>query len=153
MNWSVLRMFFMWLFVAILAGVCQPVQGGVNSQLRAKVSSPFLSGAISNFIGAIIMLTVGLLVQKEPLTFPKFEWNQWWIWTGGILSFMIVIATIIIPGKISYTTFFGAFITGQLIMATVIDAFGLFGGEPVPLDFKRAIGILLLIVGVLLVKK
>ncbi|MGX6966095.1 hypothetical protein ACWN6Y_04450 [Vagococcus teuberi] len=31
------------------------------------------------------------------------------MWTGGIFSLVIVLATIIIPSKISYTTFLGSF--------------------------------------------
>ena len=146
-------MIILWIIIALLAGIAQPVQGGVNASLRKEVNSPYISGAISNFVGATLMLIVGLILHKGPITIPKFQLNQWWIWTGGVLSLVIVLATIIIPSKISYTTFFGAFIAGQLIMAALIDYFGFFGNEPIAMSPQRLIGIALLIIGVILVKK
>lgn len=48
-------------------------------------------------------------LHKGPITIPKCQLSQWWMWTGGIFSLVIVLATIIIPSKISYTTFLGSF--------------------------------------------
>lgn len=146
-------MVFLWIIIALLAGIAQPVQGGVNASLRQEVKSPYISGAISNFIGATLMLIVGSFLHKGPITIPKFQLSQWWMWTGGILSLVIVLATIIIPSKISYTTFFGSFIAGQLIMAALVDYFGFFGNDPITMSPQRLIGIALLIIGVVLVKK
>lgn len=139
--------------IALFAGICQPLQGGVNAQLRQETKSPYLSGAISNLIGACLMVLVALLLNSKTLTLPKFDLSRWWIWTGGVFSIIIVVSTIIVPTKISYTTFFSALIAGQLIMATVIDKFALFGGEAIQITPKHVLGILCLLVGVFLVKK
>lgn len=141
------------IVIAFIAGVFQPIQGGVNAELRLKTKSPYLSGAISNLLGALLMILFALFINGKNLEIPKFEPSHWWIWTGGIFSLIIVVSTIILPTKISYTTFFGTFITGQLIMATLIDRFAIFGGDVIEITTKRILGIVFLLVGVYLVKK
>lgn len=145
---------FIFILLALIAGISQPIQSGVNGSLKSETNSPYLSGAISNLIGAFLMLLFAFLLSgKQQLIFPKFELDRWWIWTGGILSMIIVVSTIIIPAKISYSTFFATFITGQLLMATIIDRFALFGGESIQISTKHIIGIIFLVIGVILVKK
>lgn len=115
--------------IALVAGFSQPMQGGVNAQLSQATHSPFVSGAISNFIGAILMLLITFFFTKGTPALPRFSGNHWWMWTGGLFSVMIVVSTIVLPSKMSYMTFFGTFITGQIFMAMLIDRFALFGGH------------------------
>ncbi len=49
--------------------------------------------------------------------------------------------------------FFTIFICGQLIMSLIIDYFGLFGADRVELSPSRLLGVCLLVLGVVLVKK
>ncbi|ETY75732.1 hypothetical protein LFAB_00465 [Lactiplantibacillus fabifermentans T30PCM01] len=141
------------IVLAVLAGLFQPIQSGINSQLKLDVNSSYLSGAISNFIGAVVMCILAFTLERDGLKMPVLSGNHWWNWTGGILSALIVSAMIILPKKISYSSFFALFIFGQLLMSLVIDYYGLFGSERVPLDFSRILGVVLLLAGVVLIKK
>ncbi|MDN7032056.1 DMT family transporter [Lactiplantibacillus plantarum] len=143
----------LFFLLAALAGLFQPIQSGINSQLKYDLNSTYLSGAISNFIGALLMVGLALTLERSGLQSPTLSGNHLWNWTGGILSALIVSAMIIVPKKISYSTFFALFIFGQLFMSLVIDYFGWFGSDHVPLSPSRIIGMLLLLAGVVLVKK
>lgn len=44
-------------------------------------------------------------------------------------------------------------ILGNLFMASVIDHFGWFGLTPMPLDWRRAVGLLLILAGLVLVMR
>lgn len=136
--------------IALLAGFCQPMQGGVNARLGQASNSSFFSGAISNFIGAIIMFIIAFFFSKELPSLPKFLENPWWIWTGGLFSVVIIVSTLVLPSKMSYMAFFSTFMTGQIVMAMLIDRFALFGGHTVAISPSRVIGLICLVVGVYL---
>ncbi|MFB9769194.1 DMT family transporter [Lactiplantibacillus modestisalitolerans] len=100
--------FALFLLLSILAGLMQPIQSGINSQLKLDLNSTYLSGAISNFIGAILMVLLAFALEKDGIRHPTLSDGHIWNWTGGILSALIVSAMIIIPKKISYASFFGS---------------------------------------------
>ncbi len=136
--------------VALLAGFCQPIQSGTNARLSQTSNSSFFSGAISNFVGAIVMFIIAFFFSKELPSLPKFSENPWWMWTGGLFSVVIIVSMIVLPSKMSYMTFFSTFITGQIVMAMLIDRFALFGGHVVAISPGRIIGLICLVVGVYL---
>jgi len=107
----------LFFLLAALAGLFQPIQSGINSQLKYDLNSTYLSGAISNFIGALLMVGLALTLERNGLQSPTLSGNHLWNWTGGILSALIVSAMIIVPKKISYSTFFALFIFGQLFLS------------------------------------
>ncbi|MYV17526.1 DMT family transporter [Furfurilactobacillus milii] len=135
------------LFFALIAGSFQPIQSGVNATLRTHINSAYLTGAISNFIGAVIMLLLAASIERNNVSLIKPAADNWWLWTGGILSALIVLSTVIVPGRIGYATFFGLFIAGQLLMSIMIDFFGWFGGHKVTINIQEIFGILLLVGG------
>jgi transporter family-2 protein len=146
------------IIATLLIGFCQPIQAGINGKLKDIVGgSAFLSGAISNLVGAILMFIIfftkakGHVATFFPLNINKSNW--FFYLGGGILSALIVSATIILPRKMSYTLFFITFLSGQVIMALLIDRFGLFGATATRITLRQIIGICLVLVGIFLVKK
>jgi bacterial/archaeal transporter family-2 protein len=70
-----------------------------------------------------------------------------WLWIGGGLSLFIVLAITIAPPRIGTTATIGLVIVGNLVMAAVIDQFGLFGLDRIAVTWPRAFGLLLLAAG------
>jgi transporter family-2 protein len=142
------------ILITIIAGVFSPLQSGFNAELRRNVGSPYISGGISNLIGAIIMFSIALLFRKQiPLLVPQTSASNWWMWGGGVLSAVIVTTMIVAPPRIGYATFISILLTGQIIMAMIIDHFGLFGSNITPISLRHIFGAVLLIVGIILIKK
>jgi len=67
-----------------------------------------------------------------------------WMWLGGILSAFIVLSITFAAPKIGVAAAIGLVITGNLVVAALIDRFGWFGVEQIPLEWTRVVGILLL---------
>jgi transporter family-2 protein len=63
----VMRMTWILLLFAFVAGVCIPVQFGVNAQLRNVVGGPAVATAISFFVGTIAAVIVAVLILRESL--------------------------------------------------------------------------------------
>lgn len=62
--------------LAALAGLFQPIQSGINSQLKYDLNSTYLSGAISNFIGALLMVGLALTLERNGLQSPTLSGNH-----------------------------------------------------------------------------
>ena len=70
-----------------------------------------------------------------------------WLWIGGLMSLFIVIAITVGPPRIGVTATIGIVIAGNLVSAALIDRYGLFGQDVIPIDRWRLFGLLLLAVG------
>jgi transporter family-2 protein len=70
-----------------------------------------------------------------------------WLWSGGALSLFIILAITVAPPHIGVAATVGFVIAGNLVMATVIDYFGLFGQDAIGLGWMRLAGLGLLAAG------
>jgi transporter family-2 protein len=146
-------MIWFFLLLAFLAGAVLPVQTGVNSRLAGTVGHPTLASLISFIVG-----TLGLLVYTLALRIPLPQMSAlsnapFWIWFGGMLGAFFILTTTTLAAKIGATVLVGLIIAGQLIVAVLLDHFGLLGFAPHPINLWRVLGILLLIAGVFLIKQ
>jgi transporter family-2 protein len=132
--------------LAAIAGLAGAVQAAVMGELGDRVGvfpAIAFSGLVSFALGLALLLAVkqsvgGLAaVAREPA----------WLWTGGALSVLIVLAITFAPPRIGVTATLGIVIGGTLLMGVVIDRFGLFGLERVALGWPRIVGVVLLAAG------
>lgn len=139
----------MMLILAILAGALFPIQGSVNGLLRGEVGNPFVSGAISNTIGMLIMLILAYLTRQQiPISAPETTSQNWYMWLGGLISALVVSANIIIPPYIGFSTFLSIYMVSQLVISVLIDHYALFGAVHHPASFNTVIGIVFLGMGI-----
>ena len=66
------------------------------------------------------------------------------------MGVVVVFTITVVTPRIGATATIGLLIAGQLAMGVLIDRYGWFGVEQVPLDWPRIVGVLLLAVGALL---
>ncbi len=133
--------FFLLMF---LAGAAVAVQPSINSRLAQRVGA-LESSAISFAVGTIALLLLVCLSGR--MSFKEIGGAHWWELTGGLLGAFFVTMTIIVVPRIGTTSAMAATICAQLISGLLLDHFGLFGFRTVPLDGKRMLGALLLLVG------
>lgn len=140
------------LIVALVLGVLLPVQVGVNAQLRTATGQPVLAAAISFAVGAVALFVLtGAL--RTPLPTGVVARAPWWGWTGGVLGAAYVLGTILLAPRLGAATLTGAVIAGQLGAALALDHFGVIGFARQPITPVRALGAVLLALGVFLVQR
>ena len=143
------------LFAAILAllsGIGLPTQAGINAQLGLWTRSSIIAALISFAVGT---LALGIVTVTTALPFPL--WSSaaalpWWIWSGGLLGAFFVAASTFIAPQLGATTMLALILAGQIVASVLFDHFGLLGYPLHPLNLQRALGLLLLIAGVLLIR-
>ena len=106
----------------------------------------------ASVVFSALLATVVLLVLRQSLAgFGDAFHSPWWYWVGGGGMGVVVVFTItVVTPQIGATATIGLLISGQLAMGVLIDRYGWFGVEQVPLNWPRIVGVLLLGVGALL---
>ena len=67
-----------------------------------------------------------------------------WLWTGGALSVLIILAITVASPRIGLAATIGIIIAFNLGVAAVIDRLGWFGFDRIALGWPRVIGLVLL---------
>ena len=132
--------------LCVLAGLAGAVQVAVMGELGTRVgiaSAVAFSAVVTVVLGLagllVVVRSVGGLadVVREPV----------WLWTGGALSLFIILSMTVAGPRIGVAATIGIVIAGNLAMSAVVDRFGLFGLDRIPLSPPRLLGIALLAAG------
>jgi bacterial/archaeal transporter family-2 protein len=139
--------------LALIAGACAPTQAGINSQLSMWTEDPVLAAAISFAVGTLTLFAYAIVLRIPWPNLNTATELPWWMWLGGMLGAFLVAVTVILAPKLGAATLMGFMVTGQLLAGLVLDNYGLVGYEARPMNFWRFVGTLLLLGGVVLIKK
>ena len=138
--------------LALLAGALLPFQAGINAQLRGHLGAPMSAALVSFVVGTLALLTV-VLVSRTPWPANTSE-VPWWQWvSGGLLGASYLILSIVLTPILGVALTFGLIVAGQLTMSLALDQFGAFGLVQHGLNAWRALGALLIVAGVVLIRK
>ena len=131
------------------AGGLIALQAPINAGLgRATGSLP--AALVSFLVGTVALAAIVVLSGKAgglPSTFDV----SWYYLLGGLLGAIYVSTALISVSAIGAGGVAAATVTGQLAASVVIDRFGLFGLDEIPLSPERVVGVVLLLVGTVLV--
>ncbi|MDQ0232484.1 DMT family transporter [Metabacillus malikii] len=145
----------MWILLilfAFIAGLVLPFQVSINAQLKNVVGNPVLAAAISFFIGFIVLSVATLFNQSWNMSKQIFS-APWWVWTGGLLGAFYVFATIFLIPRLGAATTIALVLAGQIVASIVIDHYGILQVTVHHITLPRAIGVILILTGVILVQK
>ena len=141
---------------AFIIGFSTSIQSGINGQIRAAAGNPLVATAVNFTVGTALLFLILLFTWKKSIyRLPdcrRLRLTRWWMWIGGPLGVIYVMATLLFPPIIGYGAFFSMMVAGQMIFSAAIDHIGWFGTAISPLSKKRLAGIFLLLAGAVLVQ-
>nr|AIA15339.1 Protein of unknown function, DUF606 [uncultured bacterium] len=141
------------ILLAFGAGVSIVIQQALNSNLRTELNSAAWSGFVSYSAGLACM-TLLVIALRDPLPpVGVMARIPWWAWTGGVFGAIFIGLGIVLVPKLGAATFIALLVAGQMIGSVVFDHFGWLGLAQRPIDLSRVIGVLLLIAGVVLIRR
>ena len=132
----------LFIILSILGGMMAGVQAPINGELGKRIGG--LEGALfSFFVGTLFLIIITLFFGKGQISFvtsvPK------WKLLGGFLgAFFVAIVIFSVPKIGVAMTIFSAII-GQMVISLIIDHFGFFGIERIPINWNRIIGLMLML--------
>ncbi|MFO0582625.1 MAG: DMT family transporter [Anaeromyxobacter sp.] len=146
-------MAYLLVLFALLAGVSLPVQAGVNAALARGVGRPEWAGVVSFAVGLVGIAAYALVSRARVPTTAELAGIPGWAWTGGLIGAFYVTSVILLTPRLGLALTMGFAVAGQLVGALVLDQIGAFGLDARPVTLSRAVGVVLLVVSVLLIRR
>jgi transporter family-2 protein len=132
--------------LTLTAGLAGSVQAAVMGELGERVGiAPAL--AFSVLISLACALAALIVWERSFGGVRAAAREPAWLWLGGVMSILIVLAITVATPRIGVTATIGLVIAGNLVMAVVIDRWGLLGQDQIPITWHRVVGIALLAAG------
>jgi transporter family-2 protein len=138
--------------LSLLAGVLVAMQPAVNAEIARRIGSPYAAAMISLFISFIILVPVLSLFGVRPSFAPLLS-APWWIFLGGLAGAFVVTGGIVAVPAIGAAAFVLCIVLGQMVGASLVDHFALFGVAQKPMTMMRIIGIGVMMLGLIIVLK
>lgn len=140
------------LFV-VIAGAVLPIQAGLNIQLGKSVHQPVFSAFASFLIGTIALLLYLLFLKFDFSLISNTRAITPWVWLAGLLGAFYVTVVIVFTPRLGVALTFALVVAGQMTISLLLDHYGLFDLPIRHINWKRVLGVMFLITGVLLIRK
>ncbi len=133
-------------FIALISGALMSIQGVFNTQVT-KTSGIWVANAFVQLTALLVCLvsdrsSFGTLLKVE----PKY------MLLGGAIGAFITYTVIKSMEMLGPARAVMLIVIAQLIIAYVIELLGLFGVEKQPLEWRKILGMLVAIVGIVIFK-
>jgi transporter family-2 protein len=140
------------ILLVFIAGGAVALQAPTNAILARAGGSPILAALISFMVGTIALAVVWLASSNRPGT-AAFGGLPWYAWVGGLYGATFVAVAAYAAPKIGLASLITIGIAGQMAMALLLDHLGAMGLNREPINFGRIAGALLVLAGVVLVRR
>jgi transporter family-2 protein len=142
----------MWGYlIAIISGAMMSTQGVLNTGVT-KHTGIWVSASFVQFSALIVCLFAWFVSGRQGNFGALFKLEEKYMLLGGVLGAFItytVIKSVDFLGPAAANMFI---IISQLLVAYLIELFGLCGSQKVPFEWKKLIGIVLIIAGIIIFK-
>ncbi len=132
---------------SIIAGMSMSVQGVMNTRLGEGIGNMEANAFVQ---GTAFALALCVLIFYRQGSFASLGQVNKLYWLGGLLGLVITLTVMLGIKNLGTTLAVSIILISQLLVAALIDAFGLMGSEKVAFDWTKYAGLALMTGGVLL---
>jgi len=136
--------------LALIAGVLIPVMAALSGAMGRTLGNPSAAAVITTTGGFLVVLIYGFATGATHIsaeTLSRLTPLQ--LLCGFGFAFYVISITFLAP-RFGVGNAVMLVLAGQIVSAAAIDHFGLFGAPQKPIDWLRAVGMLIMICGVVL---
>ena len=137
----------------ILIGAGTAAQTAMNAQLRESLGHTITGSAINFSIGLLCLVGLFLALRIPAPSFSAIAAVPAWAWLGGVIGAVFVAVSSVASRDLGILLTFSLLIAGQVLGSAVLDHFGWMGFAPRPINLMKLVGAILLVVGVLMIKR
>jgi transporter family-2 protein len=140
------------VFLSIVVGLAGSIQVAVSGVFGRRIGV-LEAAAFGAVFAALILLVLVAAASRSLGGVASGLGEPPWLWLNGVMSAIVVVGITYAGPRIGTFATIALVIAAQLFMGVLIDAFGMFGLERIPLDWTRITGLVLLAAGAALVLK
>lgn len=137
-------------FIAMLSGALMSVQGVFNTKLTESTSL-WVANAFVQFTAFLLCIAAWLVTDRSSMR-SLFNVEPKYFLLGGVMGAFITLTVIKSMDSLGPAKAVMLIVIAQLIVAYLIELFGLFGVEKQPFVWRKAIGALVAIAGFIVFK-
>lgn len=143
----------MWgLLIAIISGTLMSIQGVFNTGVT-KQTSNWLTTAWVAFSGFVLAFILWFIFEREQAGIMSlFKVDNKYMLIGGVIGTFITWTVIKSMSELGPAKAVLLIVIAQLLIAYLIELFGIFEVEKVPFQWSKLIGIVIAIVGFIIFK-
>ena len=138
------------ILIGLAGGVAVGLQGPLASMIGQRL------GVLES---VFVVHVGGALIALVPLLFygggKLAQWKQlpWYTLVAGVFGLVVISAVSYMIPRVGVAAAIVTIVAGQLLVSAVLDQYGWLGAMARPLDFSRAIGLIVVFMGVWLTVK
>lgn len=141
-----------WIAITLFAGSLLPIQAGLNAKLSKAGESPIHASTISFIVGTLALM-IYLTVTKQTVSWTGLKAAPAYMWGGGLIgAFYITVVLLAFP-KLGPGLTFGLLVAGQMLFSLLLEHNNILVAQQQPISLGRIVGLLLIVAGVILMKK
>ena len=129
--------------LAFTAGILTSIQPAINASLGDRIGV-FEAALMSFLVGLLVLVVIVTVRRKGNILAARGAPPI--LFTGGLMGVVAVSTMIIVIPQVGSGIGMITILTGQMLMATVIDYFGLLGVPQIPVRANRIAGLILLFI-------
>lgn len=137
--------------VALISGALMSIQGVFNTGVT-KQTSVWVASSFVQFTALIVCLIAWVVTGREGTFASLFRIDSKYMLLGGVIGAFITFTVIQSVSSLGPAKAVMLIVTSQLVIAYLIELFGLFGMEKVGFEWRKLIGLLITIVGIITFK-
>lgn len=138
------------IMIALLSGALMSVQGVFNTEVT-KQTSLWVSSAFVQLTAFLVCMAAWLLTDRSSFL-NLAEVDHKYMLFSGVIGAFITITVVKAMDGLGPARAAMLIVISQLIVAWLIELFGMFGAEKTPFEWRKLIGMAIAIVGIVIFK-
>ena len=147
---------WLWRAFGIFIGMLSATQIAANGYLGKVVGSPIKASAISFTVGIIFLTIICIVLYlkkgKSESKKSKSEKDPWWMWIGGILGGLYILANIYLSRIVGTGMTVIILLIGSTTGGILVDHFGMFESPKKTINVQKILGVLIMVLGAAAIK-
>lgn len=142
----------MWgIIIGLISGALMSIQGVFNAEVT-KQSSIWLSAAFVQITAFVVCVLAWFITGKEGTISSLFQVQPKYMLLGGAIGAFITYTVIQAMNQCGPARTVMFIVAAQLIVAYLIELMGLFGVDKQPFEWRKIIGLIVMIAGIITFK-
>ena len=138
--------------IMLLAGIGIPILAALNAQLGARIGAP-VAASVVLFTVALLACVVVLLFSDQASALTAIPAQPKHLFAAGLFVAFYVLSVTFVAPRFGVGNAVFCVLLGQMISATLIDQFGLFGAAVQTVSVTRAVWLLAMVAGLALIQR
>lgn len=142
----------MWgIIISLISGALMSIQGVFNTGVT-KETSVWISAGFVQFTALIVCIAAWFITGRESNVGALFQVGNKYMLLGGVLGAFITYTVIMSMNSLGPARSVMLIVTAQLVIAYLIEVFGMFGVDKVDFQWRKVIGLAVIIAGIITFK-